>query len=70
MLPHFQPQPRDVQAEGEEQDSSSDSSSDEEEDGDSDVGDPFEDVAEGECYAFKVRDHGQEARLLHRRVVR
>lgn len=71
MLPHhFQPPPFSGPAQGEGEDSSSDSSSDGEDDGCYDVGDPFEDVDEGALYAFKVRTHGQAARVLHRRIIR
>jgi hypothetical protein len=49
--------------------SSSETSSDEDE-VDSDIGDPFEDVDEGGLYAFKVRGHGRDVQILHRRVVR
>ena len=61
MLPqHFQAPSFDAQLSSS---SSSDSSSDSSEgaDGASDAGDPFEDVDEGQVYAFKVRrDAGQE----------
>lgn len=66
---HGQPPPFNGRMEEEGEYSSSETSSDEDE-VDSDIGDPFEDVDEGGLYAFKVRGHGRDVQILHRRVVR